>query len=176
MISLLQLLQRLVLLDLSAGFDTKCYSVLLDRLHTQLGLSGTVLNWFQSYLTNRAQFVSLGNHKSDTLPVRQGVPQGAVLGPNLFSTYMLPLVQIIRKYGLGYHCYAYDPQNYISTRSDIHCTLAILIKCLEEIRIWMQNEFLKLNGSKTERMISGAMAAAQIIWLIILIWLSTLRW
>lgn len=78
----------LVLLDLSAAFDTICpvdticHSVLLNRLSCWMGLSGMVLAWFQSFLTNRAQFVSMGNHRSDTMPVRQGVPQGSELGPN----------------------------------------------------------------------------------------------
>lgn len=151
----------LVLLDLSAAFDTICHSLLLDRLENWLGLSGAVLNWFRSYLTNRAQFVGLGNYNSDTVPVRQGVPQGSVLGPILFNIYMLPLGQIIRKHGLGYHCYADDTQIYITTSPDVHCSLIALRGCLAEISIWMHNNFLKLNGSKTELMQIGTVAATR---------------
>lgn len=98
----------LVLLDLSAAFDTICHTILLDRLHKWIGLSGMILKWFESFLSERTQFVYSGTNRSQTVLLRQGVPQGSVLGPTLFSIFMLPLGQIIQKYGLGYHCYADD--------------------------------------------------------------------
>lgn len=85
----------LVLLDLSAAFDTICHTILLDRLHKWIGLSGVALKWFESYLSERTQFVYSGANRSQTVPLRQGVPQGSILGPTLFSIYMLPLGQII---------------------------------------------------------------------------------
>jgi len=100
----------LVLLDLSAAFDTVCHSILLNRLENWLGITGSVLNWFKSFFTYCSQFVVLGNSKSDIEQVCSGVPRASVLGPILFSVYMLPLGQIIRKYGLGYHFYADDTQ------------------------------------------------------------------
>lgn len=86
----------LVLLDITAAFDTISHAVLLERLSVYLGVSGTALKWFTSYLTNCSQFVSLGGKKSLPTLVQQGVPQGSVLGPILFSIYMLPLGDIIR--------------------------------------------------------------------------------
>lgn len=148
----------MVLLDLSAAFDTVCHDILLDRLKTWTGISGTVLKWLTSYLTHRSQFVILGNNKSDITQVRHGVPQGSVLGPTLFSIYMLPLGQIIKKYGLGYHFYADDTQIYISTKSDAAVTSNVLTACLQEIKFWMRQNFLRLNSSKTEILFIGTPA------------------
>ena len=75
----------LTLLDLSAAFDTIDHNILITRLSTWYGISGTALSWFTSYLTDRRQAIKIGNCFSDMLPTSCGVPQGSVLGPLLFS-------------------------------------------------------------------------------------------
>ena len=79
----------LVLLDLSAAFDTVDHDILVRRLETSYGLSGSVLQWFQTYLVGRRQYVRNGS--SPTLIVC-GVPQGSVLGPILFLLYTATLL------------------------------------------------------------------------------------
>jgi hypothetical protein len=71
----------LVLLDLSAAFDTIEHSLLLQLMEHVLGISGTVLAWFCSYLKNRTQSVVINNAVSKSSQLSVGFPQGSVLGP-----------------------------------------------------------------------------------------------
>ena len=80
-----------VLLDLSAAFDTVDHNVLFSRLKDMFGLSGKVLEWFQSYLEQRSQRVSVHGILSDIQLVFSGVPQGSVLGPLIFTMHTRPL-------------------------------------------------------------------------------------
>ena len=155
------LVSIVILLDLSAAFDTVSHTILLDRLTTCLGLTDTALSWFQSYLTNRQQFVAINSSRSHQAPVNHGVPQGSVLGPLLFTIYMLPLGQIIRHHGLSFHSYADDTQLYLSTSPSTQLPPQSLVNCLTEIKTWMTTNLLKLNSSKTELMVVAPKALLQ---------------
>ena len=84
----------LELLDLSAAFDTANHRILLNRLENWIGHSGTALNWFNTYLTGRRYFVSLGDCVSNKHDFLFGIPQGSNLDPLQFYLYMLPLGEI----------------------------------------------------------------------------------
>ena len=145
----------LVLLDLSAAFDTVDHNILLDRLEQWVGLTGTVLNWFKSYIQDRDYFVAIGNYKSERTKMTCGVPQGSILGPLLFNIYMLPLAQIMEYHNISYHTYADDTQLYISVTSHDYTPLVSLSKCIHQINEWMCQNFLQLNPDKTEVIVFG---------------------
>ena len=85
----------LVFLDLSAAFDTIDNSILLNRLQSSFGIHDTALSWFHSYLSNRTQFLQIGNSRSSISHCPTGVPQGSLLGPMLFSLYTSPIAHIV---------------------------------------------------------------------------------
>uniref|UniRef100_A0A3B1J4V1 Reverse transcriptase domain-containing protein n=1 Tax=Astyanax mexicanus TaxID=7994 RepID=A0A3B1J4V1_ASTMX len=145
----------LVLLDLSAAFDTVDHRILLDRLENWAGLSGTVLNWLRSYLENRNYFVTIGNFESDRIPLTCGIPQGSVLGPLLFNLYMLPLGQMLQNNNINYHSYADDTQIYLSLSPDDFSPIDSLCQCLDHINNWMSQNFLQLNKDKTDFIVFG---------------------
>ncbi len=151
----------LVLLDLSAAFDTIDHDILIDRLQNYTGIQGQALRWFRFYLSDRYHFVYLNGESSQLSPVKYGVPQGSVLGPLLFSIYMLPLGNIIRKYGISFHCYADDTQLYISTRPDETSKLFKLTECVKNVKDWMTNNFLLLNSDKTVILLIGPKNSTQ---------------
>ena len=80
----------LVLLDLSAAFNTIDHSTLLSCLQNWFGADGSVLKWFTSCLTDRYQSIKIDSTLSDVWKLLFDIPQGSVLGPLLFSLYTTP--------------------------------------------------------------------------------------
>ncbi|XP_071504088.1 uncharacterized protein [Diadema antillarum] len=148
----------LILLDMSSAFDTVDHDILLDQLFS-LGVSGTALRWFTSYLTNRHQSVIIGDALSQESSLIYGVPQGSVGGPLLFSLYLQPIGSIIKSHGIGYHCYADDIQLYVSfppTSTSMSLAVRRLEACIKDIHEWMCASGLKLNQQKTEVIVLGS--------------------
>ena len=88
----------LVMLDLSAAFDTIDHDILFSRMENTLGITGQALAWFQSYLSGRTLCIKIDKSFSELQDILWSVPQGSVLGPLLFLIYLLPLGKLIRKH------------------------------------------------------------------------------
>ena len=145
----------LILLDLSAAFDTIDHRLLLEMLMNRMGVHGVAWNWFQSYLKHRNQRVSINGVSSGDRLLKYGVPQGSVLGPVLFTSYTQSLHDILDD--IDFHCYADDTQLYLAFNprsSDSTSTAVSKIECcFLKVKAWMSSYFLKLNDAKTEVLI-----------------------
>jgi hypothetical protein len=141
----------LIGLDLSAAFDTIEHDILIERLKTVFGVSDTALQWVETYLRGREQYVVAGEERSTSTRCTFGVPQGSVLGPFLFSVYVSPIAEVITSYGVQFHQYADDTQLYVSVKSDKD------IKTLEECTIavsdWFTRNGMLLNPDKSEALL-----------------------
>ena len=148
----------LVLLDLSAAFDTIDHSTLLSCLLDWFGVGGSTLKWFSSYLTERFQSVKIGSSLSDLQKLLFVVPQGFVLGPLLFSLYTSPLRTLIGKpKSINFHFYADNTQLYVHL-SHMNASAAFdkLNTCLQDVIELMSASKLKLNPDKTEFILFGS--------------------
>ena len=148
----------LVMLDLSAAFDTIDHKILLSRLHNMYGIEGTALKWFKSYITDRTSSVAINESTSDKMKLKCGVPQGSKLGPVLFNTYVAPMSEIARKHGISDQKYSDDEQLILSFKpnnADAKNATTKMEKCIEDIRIFLKDNKLCNNGSKTEIIIIG---------------------
>ena len=152
----------LVLLDLSAAFDTIDHSNLFDILEKYVGITGDALQLIKSYFSDRSQSTRIESIMSDIVHIICGVPQGSVLGPLKFCIQLLPLGAILRYHGIGYHIYADDTQLYLSFKCDNpSITLSKLNNCISDIRVWMIKNKLKINDSKTEFIVFRSPQAKQ---------------
>ena len=147
----------LVLLDLSAAFDTIDHEILLSFMENQCGIKGVGLDIFRSYLTDRSQRVTVQGVSSQNSQLLYGVPQGSVLGPIIFCLYTLPICKILQYHGIDYHIYADDTQIYCAfDDGDAEKSLNRIKICIDDIRSWMIRNKLKINDDKTEFLIMAS--------------------
>ena len=100
----------LVLLDVSAAFDTADHKILLKTLQMKLGVCGSALSWFKSYLEGRSQRICIKETLSQSFDLKWGVPQGSCLDPLLFTIYSSDLFSLLESHLPTAHAYADDTQ------------------------------------------------------------------
>ena len=145
----------LLLLDLSAAFDTVDHATPVPRLWDRFGIRGMALAWFASYLESHKYYVHVEGGKSSVRSLTCGVPQGSVLGPFLYVLYMIPIADNIKAHRVKYHFYADVILSFMLPSSVIpwrmHTWWGLRVKCcVEDINSWMIKNKLKLNDGKTE--------------------------
>ena len=138
-----------VFIDLKKAFHTVDHDILLKKLE-YYGVRGLLRDWFQSYLKNRKQFVSISNSTSNTNEITTGVPQGSGLGPQLFLLYINDLHRSV-KYSKTYH--SADDTNIMQSYKFLDVLSKNLNKDLKSLSQWLKANKLCLNVSKTELII-----------------------
>ena len=142
----------LLLLDLSAAFDTVDQNKLLCILRYEIGVNGTVYRWFESFMKGRSQRVKINHSYSDSEPLDFGLAQGSVLGPPLFNIYVRPFYSYVHSLLFEVEGFADDHQLFkqfvpvFQTRV-LGCAIS---ECLRSVSKWMSTYFLRLNASKTK--------------------------
>ena len=137
---------KFIFCDVSKAFDKVWHKGLLHKLQ-KYGITGTMLNWFNSYLSGRQQRVKNEGFYSTWSNTNAGVPQGSVLGPYLFLLYINDITENIRT---NIRLFADDTTLYtvIENEDSIH----LLNEDLRQIAIWADNWLIILNPTKTKSM------------------------
>ena len=133
-------------LDWSKAFDRVNHHILLNKLH-KYGICRSLLNWFQSYLTNRSQRVQFMGSYSDWAAVHSGVPQGSVLGPLLFNIFAFDLPFCVQS---NLRQYADDTVLYRTIKhQDDQLALQ---NDLQHLHNWCNLNYMELNSGKCKVM------------------------
>lgn len=139
---------RAVFCDISKAFDRVWHLGLLQKL-CAAGISGDMLAWFKSYLSDRKQRVILPGAYSNWTYIRAGVPQGSILGPLLFLVYINDIVADI---GSNIRLFADDTSVFIIVDDPVtaaHC----LNSDLSKISRWAATWLVSFNPTKTEALL-----------------------
>ena len=141
----------LTFLDLTSAFDTINHNILLHRNRPVYDIFGTVLSWFESYLTGMTQTVTVNGSSSRPADVFFGVLQGSAFGPIFFIVCSAPPCSLIETHSVSKQSFADDTQLLQSRPPDqIHATVLTTQTCISEVMASMTQNKLKLNDDKTE--------------------------
>jgi len=145
------LISGLILLDLSAAFDTVNHAVLQEVLSNRFGVAGGALNWLTSYLQGRTQTIRVGPSQSTSRDLVCGIPQGSVLGPKQFIVYIEDVENVFAHNQIAYHGYADDMQGLKSCPpAQLNSVVDCFRNNITDVSNWCSSRGLQLNTKKTE--------------------------
>ena len=149
----------LMLLDLSAAFDTVDHQILNDVMRRRFGVCGSALDWLADFLNDRTQIIRMGGRESAISKLKYGVPQGSVTGPKRFIEYAEDVTCQLVKHHLLYHLFADDMQGLLHCLpTDVPQMLSKLNDCFVDVSAWCASKRLQLNANKTELLLFGTAA------------------
>lgn len=140
--------------DLTKAFDTVNHSILLFKLK-DMGFNLDILLWLKSYLSNRHQSTLANNQRSTQAEVKCGVPQGSILGPLLFLTY---INDINKNIDCNVSLYADDAVLYSSDKNPEAAAAKLQID-INKLVTWTKVNHLTINTKKTKIMYFGTLPA-----------------
>ena len=156
-----QLVTVVVILDLSAAFDTVDHNLLLEVLENRFGIAGTARKWYTSYLKPRSFKVSIRGSTSQPRQLDYSVPQGSIQGAFLFIAYASTLELVVQPSGLELNGFADDHSIRTTFKpskldhTEEFETIAKIETTMLKVKTWMDQVRLKLNEAKTEFMYFG---------------------
>ena len=136
-----------IFLDLAKAFDTVSIPRLISKLE-RIGVRGSQLNFFKSYLNGRTQRVRIGDFTSNERPVDYGVPQGSILGPTLFLVYVNAMCNL--KLESGKLIAFADDTALIFTTNSWCKTFEVAQNGFNQVTDWLSENSLSLNVDKTK--------------------------
>ena len=142
----------LVMIDMSAAFDTVDIDKLLNILSSDLNVRGPAFAWFKSFLKGRSQCVKVENTFSNSIDSKYGVPPGSTLGPILYNIYSKALSDVFIKCGFNTSSYADDSNGRLQFMINMqYSSICVNIPyLLGEVQTFMNSHQLKMNKQKTE--------------------------
>jgi len=137
-----------VFFDLKKAFDVCSHDILLMKL-SRMGISGTALNWFKSYLSNRTQKVDINGKLSESRKIKISILQGSILGPILFLCYINDLYSVTNLLTLMYA----DDTFTLDSGEDLNTLITNVNAEINKIAVWFRANKLAVNISKTKYII-----------------------
>ena len=131
-------------LDIQKAFDSIDHKILLDKLYAY-GIRGVCNKLFESYLSNRLQYTTSNNLKSSYASIKQGIPQGSILGPLLFTLYINDLPSIFNPAHVVFYA---DDSSIFFSHKDLMTLVQIINDKLFNLGKWLYYNRLHLNVNK----------------------------